>query len=72
MDASNFKEVVAKYIEYKEDLSTLQVFYSKEKAVILANEFECAESTVFRWVVGIANPLPRMKKAIIRFILNQK
>ena len=73
MDISDFKEVVKKYIDYEEfGPLRIQIKYSKEKAIILADEFQCSERTVFAWAIGVANPHPRIKKLIIDYIKKQE
>lgn len=68
MDSDNFKEVVGKYISYIPSSGS----YNRGKAWILARKYEVAESTMVRWVMGIANPHPRMKEGVISFIRHQE
>lgn len=66
----DFKEVVAEYIEYKEE--GLRVTWSEEKVKILTEEFECVRKTVVCWANGLKNPRKRTKESVIRYINTQK
>ena len=41
---------------------------SKEIKAKLAREFQVADSTVERWINGVAKPHPLMQEAILKFI----
>lgn len=64
IDASEFSQTVAKFIEYDEVSGN----YNKDKARILADEFEAARSTIVRWVTGISNPHLAIKKGVTDYI----
>jgi len=66
----DFKEVVAEYIEYKEE--GLQVFYSDKKVRILADEFESTLKTPVCWANGLTNPRKATKELVVRYINAQK
>ena len=68
MDTSNFKEVVAEYIEYDPASST----YNKDKALDLAGHFESMKSTPIRWASGASSPHPKIKEIVIKYIQKQK
>lgn len=64
MDTEDFKKVVAEYIDYNYSSGG----YNKDKALELADEFECTPGAVVRWASGVANPHPRIKQIIIEYI----
>ena len=70
MGIKDFKEVVADFIEYKED--GLRVMWSEEKVKILVNKFKSVRKTVVCWANGLINPRKSTKESVVRYINDQK
>lgn len=67
MDTKDFKEVVAKYIDY----NSSTVAWDDEKVKELCIVFDVSKATVVKWASCPVNPAEVVKEDVVEFILHR-